>query len=90
MSTMSNIMNFNGTQEQMYHLTYGMTYLELQTILDSFNSCNCCDRHSKKKPAKLEEFVEERESETKGWIKHCNCACRHNSRMLCRMGVPNN
>ena len=53
--------------------------------MEILTQCKCCDKHQKRRPT-IEMF-------TSGFvpmypekhtIKKCKCACRHNSRMLCR------
>lgn len=58
--------------------------IDFNSMIETFNTCYCCERHQKDKPKKLEKYIETT-FKNGGNIKYpCNCKCRQFARFLCR------
>lgn len=56
---------------------------ELCSIIQTMNSCNCCNRHQINKPNSLEEYVDYKYP-TQNKNYQCKCNCRQIARNCCR------
>ena len=57
---------------------------DFNLIIQTLNTCFCCERHQKDKPSKLEKYYETT-FKNGGQIQYpCNCKCRQLSRFICR------
>tara|TARA_B110000483_G_C17661887_1_gene338413 strand:+ start:41 stop:475 length:435 start_codon:yes stop_codon:yes gene_type:complete len=64
------------------------TVIEREQMIITLNTCNCCDRHQKKKPS-LEQYLtgfipEYPSSSNNNQQYNCICRCRNISRDICR------
>ena len=80
--------NFNETNQSQPCLTQYLESIredsDFNLIIKTLNTCNCCERHQKDKPNKLEKYFETT-FKNGGEIKYpCNCKCRQLSRFICR------
>ncbi len=75
-----------GLSMSNYQLFYINRILTAQDVLKTLSSCNCCIRHKKNRPNKVETYKSNISNNT--WVYHnritCFCHCRHLSRFICK------
>ena len=65
-----------------YYVHYNNKLLNKTQILQTLNSCKCCERHQILKPKQLNTWTETEFHGTQ--YTPCICACRHLARFICR------
>ena len=58
----------------------------LEKAVSILNTCNCCKRHSHRKPCNVHDFenVNIPYPTQNKYNCNCECVCRHNARWMCR------
>lgn len=57
---------------------------DFNLMIETLNTCYCCERHQKDKPTKLEKYFETPLQNGGQETYPCNCKCRQLSRFICR------
>lgn len=65
-----------------YNLFYNNRIISKKEVVETFDKCNCCERHKINRPKKLAPWVDTPFHSTQD--TNCNCRCRHLSRFICR------
>lgn len=78
------IENFNEGRCLTQYLESIKDESDFNLIIETLNTCNCCERHQKNKPSKLEKYFETPFKNGGNKKYPCNCKCRQLSRFICR------
>lgn len=71
-----------------FNITVNRSYTK-QELINLFNKCKCCSRHSKKKPDRVMSWTHTNYQNAidRNPIPECKCQCRHLSRILSWNGM---
>ena len=93
--TMIDFAHFNanlGLRMTNYNLLYGKKILTAENVVSTLSSCNCCIRHKKNRPNKLNTYNHNDNEINFTFNKldrKCKCPCRHMSRFICEEAIAN-
>ena len=65
-----------------YNIFYNNRILSKEEVIQTFNNCDCCERHKINRPKKLAPWVDTTISYRQD--VNCHCRCRQFSRFICR------
>ena len=78
-----------GARMTNYHICYGKRILSAKNVILTLSSCNCCIRHKKNRPNKLNTYnhVDDENFTFDKADSRCKCPCRHMSRFICEEAI---